>query len=279
MSSNYKIFNEIRKNTSGHDAVLSNVSELGFDKDTRALHILWMYPDALNVFGGRGDLMALMRISCLMGLPTEMRRLDSLADDIPLDWADIIYFASGDLTCMADILKVQKTRQEDYRRYAESGRMIIAVSSSGAVLADETIMSDGTSVKGLGLLRMKMTEREKIHGDDLWFTTREGIEVTGNQIQLLDVELEEGQEPWGTIVYGRGNNDNGSEGAETGNVIYTACVGPALVRNPWLAADLLRRAAKAAGVSGEFSLDDEDIRQEILSAEEAREFIRNKMQH
>ncbi len=282
MSSNYKIYNEIRKNTSGHDAVLSNVRALGLKEDTRALHILWMYPDALNVFGGRGDLMALMRISCIMGMPVEMRRLDSLADDIPFDWADIIYFASGDLTCMADILKVQKTRIAEYKSYAESGKMIVAVSSSGAVLAEETILSDGSSVQGLGLLGMKMTEREKVHGDDLWFTTREGIEVTGNQIQLLDVELQEGQEPWGKVIYGRGNNDDGYEGAETGNVIYTACVGPALVRNPWLAADLLRRAAGTAGVSaasGEFILDDEDIRQEILSAEEAREFIRNKMQH
>ena len=70
------------------------------------------------------------------------------------------------------------------------------------------------------------------------------------------------------------------EGAKTGNVIYTGCVGPALVRNPWFAADLIRNAAEASGVSpacGEFLLPDEAIEQELLSSEEARAFIRQKM--
>lgn len=279
MSLKYKIFNEIRNNTSGHDAVLSNVKSLGLPETTRALHILWMYPDVLNVFGGRGDLMALMRVSCSMGLPAEMRRLDSLSDEIPFDWADIIYFASGDLTCMEDILKSLKTREKEFRTFAGNGKMIAAVSSSGALLADEFIRTDGSSVSGLGLLHMTMTEREKVHGDDLWIMTEDGIEVTGNQIQLLDVTLQDGQKPFGKVIYGRGNDGSGNEGARSGNVIYTGCVGPVLVRNPWLAAHLLECAAKTAGVtslSGSFYLPDEEIEQELKSAEEARQFINDK---
>ena len=53
MSSDFRIYNEIRKNTKGHESVLSNLDGLGLDDNTRALHILWMYPDVLNVFGGR----------------------------------------------------------------------------------------------------------------------------------------------------------------------------------------------------------------------------------
>lgn len=280
MSLKYTIFNEIRNNTSGHDAVLSNVRQLGMPEGTRALHILWMYPDVLNVFGGRGDLMALMRVSCSIGLPAEMRRLDSLTDDIPFDWADLIYFASGDLTCMEDILRAQKNKAGDWKTFASDGGMIIAVSSSGAILADEFTQQDGSSVSGLGLLHMTMTEREKVHGDDLWIRTEEGIEVTGNQIQLLDVTLSERQEPLGSVIYGRGNDGSGFEGAQKDNVIYTGCVGPVMVRNPWFAAHLLERAAKRAGVatmSGSFELPDEEIEQELLSAKEAREFISRKI--
>ena len=280
MALKYKLFNEIRNNTSGHDAVLSNVEALGMPESTRALHILWMYPDVLNVFGGRGDLMALMRVSCSMGLPAEMRRIDSLSDDIPFDWADVIYFASGDLTCMEDILDALRGKESDFRAFADRGGMIIAVSSSGALLADDYSTIDGSKVNGLGLLHMTMTEREKVHGDDLWIRTSEGTEVTANQIQLLDVSLADGQEPFGTVIYGRGNNGDRNEGARTGNVIYTGCVGPVMVRNPWLAAGLLRDAAEAAGVQakdGSFELPDEEIEQEIRSAEEARAFIRKKM--
>ena len=278
----YQLFDQIRKSTSGHDRILSNVQALGLPEGTRALHILWMYPDVLNVFGGRGDLMALMRVSCAMGLPAEMRRLDSLSDEIPLDWADLIYYASGDLTCMENILKGHKNRAGDFRAYAESGRMIVAVSSSGAVLAEKVKMLDGSSFSGLGLLGMTMTERKKVHGDDLWIRTADGTEIAGNQIQLTDVTLAEGQEAFADVIYGRGNDGNGKEGAVTGNVIYTGCVGPVLVRNPWLAAGLLRRAAETAGIrtaSGSFVLPEEEIVQERLSAEEAKEFIRSKMEH
>ncbi|MBQ6314836.1 MAG: hypothetical protein IJI11_04450 [Mogibacterium sp.] len=277
---NNTIFNEIRNNTKGHDAVLSNVRALGLTDSARALHIVWMYPDVLNVFGGRGDLMALMRVSCSMGLPAEMKRLDSLSAEIPFDWADIIYFASGDLTCMEDILAALEDDRDSFRTFAEKGGMVAAVSSSGAILAKEFIKSDGTAVKGLGLLDMTMKERDKVHGDDLWFRTEDGMEVAGNQIQLLDVELGAGQQPLGSVIYGRGNNGDGREGARSGNVIYTGCVGPVMVRNPWFAARLLEDAAKAAGITpagGSFELPDEEIEQELISSEEAREFIRSKI--
>ncbi|MBQ6622046.1 MAG: hypothetical protein IJH75_04355 [Mogibacterium sp.] len=272
------IFNDIRKNSTGQQ-VLRNVEALGLPADTRALHILWMYPDVLNVFGSRGDLMALFRISCEMKMPVEMRRLNTLEEEIPLDWADLIYYASGDLTCMEDLLKVQRARLEDFRAYADSEKMIVAVSSSGVILAEEFRRLDGTTVPGLGLLKMTMTERETVHGDDLWIRTSAGLEVIGNQIQLTDVTLGEGQKAFGKVIYGRGNDGTGQEGAETGNILYTGCVGPALVRNPWLAAHLLERAAMAVGVAsaeGSFELPEEAIEQELLSAKEAREFINEK---
>ncbi len=280
MSSDFNKFNDIRKSVKDRTAVLSNLEALGLPEDTRALNILWMYPDVLNVFGGRGDLMALMRVCTSMGVPARMKRLDHLADAIPFEWADMIYYASGDLTCMEDILKVTLPVKDDLKAFAERGGMIAAVSSSGVILADKYVRADGTEIIGTGLLSMTMTEREKVHGDDLWFRTGSGMEVTGNQIQLLDVSLAEGQKAFGTVIYGRGNDGNGEEGARTGNVIYTGCVGPVLVRNPWLAADLIETAADAAGVKpagGEFSLPDEAIEQELLSAEEARAFIRKKM--
>ena len=278
MSFSYKIYNEIRKETTGQDSVLSNVKALGLPDSTRALHILWMYPDVLNVFGGRGDLMALFRIGCAMKMPVEMRRLNSLSEEIPLDWADLIYYVSGDMTAMEDILKAHRGRLEDFRAYAQSGRMIVAVSSSGAILADKLEHLDGSETAGLGLLHMTMTERSKIHGDDLWIRTKSGLDVIANQIQLADVKLAEDQAPFAEVVYGRGNDGNGSEGAEIGNVVYTGCVGPVLVRNPWLAAEFLMRAAKAAGMdTANYTLPDKEIMQEAMSFEEAKSFVQEKM--
>ena len=82
MADSYQLFNEIREAASREKGAISNVKALGLKADAKALHILWMYPDVLNVFGSRGDIMALMRVSCAMGIPTEIKRIDSLSENI-----------------------------------------------------------------------------------------------------------------------------------------------------------------------------------------------------
>ena len=280
MADSYQLFNEIRENASLEDGVISNVKALGLPEGCRALKILWMYPDVLNVFGSRGDLMALMRVGCAMGVPVEIKRVNSLSDDIDFDKADIIYYPAGDLSCMESIMKRNEVMAGKFREYVGSGRMIIAVSSSGVLLAEEFIKQDGSVVKGLGLLGMKMKERKKVHGDDLWIKMENGTELIGNQIQLVDVILEDNQKPLGEVVYGRGNDGSGAEGAVTDGVIYTACLGPVMVRNPWFAAEILAKAALKAGLAEDedsYKLPEEEMTQERLSFEDAARFIKDKM--
>lgn len=280
MADSYQLFNEIREAATREEGAISNVKALGLKADAKALHILWMYPDVLNVFGSRGDIMALMRVSCAMGIPTEIKRIDSLSESIDFEWADIIYYAAGDLSCMDNIMKRNEELTDEFRAFAENGGTVIAISSSGAILAEELKRLDGSSARGLGLLGMKMTERKKVHGDDLWIKTSDGMELIGNQIQLADIELTENQEPFADVVYGRGNNGTKAEGAARGNVLFTACLGPVMVRNPWFAAEVLKKAAAHAGIvndANELTLPEEEMTQERMSFEDAKEFIKEKM--
>ena len=73
MADSYQLFNDIRENASLEDGVISNVKALGLPAGSKALHILWMYPDVLNVFGSRGDLMAL-EVSCAVRIPAEIKK-------------------------------------------------------------------------------------------------------------------------------------------------------------------------------------------------------------
>lgn len=158
--------------------------------------------------------------------------------------------------------------------------MILANGSSGAILARELRVLGGPTVPGLGLLGMHWTERSSVHGDDLWLTAMDGIEVIGNEIKLADVTLDAGQEPFAVVRYGRGNCGDGYEGAMTGNVIYTTCLGPVLVRNPALAMALLRRGAESAGIEMDpkcFELDPQDVALEEQGLADARAFISKKI--
>ncbi|MDO4745927.1 MAG: hypothetical protein Q4B18_05180 [Bacillota bacterium] len=243
---------------------------------SRAIHIAWLYPDILNIHGGRGDIMALNRIGAMMGLDIEIRRCESLKEEVPFEWADIIYMTSGEIKCMPEIVKALDSQRAGLDEFIAKGGSLWAVGSSGAVLGDKLELANGNEIPGLGLLGMAWKERASVWGDDLWFATDFGFEVMGNQIQVADVVLAEDQEPFGKVIYGRGNCGDGSEGAKTGNVLFTNCLGPMLVKNPRLTATLLKTAADKAGIEEVKILTDEDMVIEDKSFELIKKFIGKK---
>jgi len=276
---NFDKFNRIRKDANRSRTEISNETEVSGSNGFRFLHILWLYPDVLNIHGGRGDIMGLLHICNMLDIPVKIRRWDSMREDIPWDWADMVYLNSGELKCAGDVAKAMGRQSVAIQDYVSRGKYIIAVASSGAILANSTEKLDGSVVKGLGLLDMKWKERESVWGDDIWFKTENGQEVIGNQIQVADVFLNEGQKPLGTIVYGRGNNGGSDEGARTDNVIFTSCLGPLVTKNPEFIAGLLVDAAEGAGLKVEKALSDSDIEIEKKSAEYIKNFMLDKMKN
>ena len=274
---NFDQFNKIRNNANRRTLNISNESVVSGDNGFKFLHILWLYPDVLNIHGGRGDIMGLLHICNMMDIPVEIERWETMRSDIPWEWPDLIYMNSGELKCAGDVVKALERQRSGLDKYLERGKYMIAIASSGAILANQTEKLDGTVVKGLGILDMDWKERESVWGDDIWFKTSDGFEVIGNQIQVADVFLREGQEPLGEIVYGRGNHGDGKEGARTGNVLFTSCLGPFVTKNPEYVASLLKNAAEDAGIKANCSLKEADIEIEKKSAEYIKNFMLDKM--
>ena len=66
--------------------------------------------------------------------------------------------------------------------------------------------------------------------------------------------LGEGLQPFGKVIYGSGNNGKeGQEGVIYRNVIGTYLHGPLLPKNPHVCDDLLQRALRRKGYSGELA--------------------------
>ena len=273
-------FLTLKNETVGGEKTISNLELFGCKPDDKHLRVLWMFPDVLSLHGGRGDMMALLRFATAAGIPMEIRRIEALGDKIRLKKADMLYFCCGDLTCTPDIVKALRPLLPELKEFIAKGKVIIANGSSGAILAKTLTRLDGTVIEGLGLLGMHWKERTRVHGDDLWLNAMDGVEVIGNEIRLADITLDEGQEPFASVRYGRGNCGDGLEGARSGNVIYTGCLGPVLVRNPLLAMEYLKLGAKAAGIYVDplrFIPDPEDVEAETRGIQESRAFIQKKI--
>jgi len=208
----------------------------------KSLNILWLWPDILSLHGDRGNVMALERICGLYGIEPNITRVTRLTDRFDPDTADIILLGPGELSVLPRITEALSAYAAELKSYANSGGVIFATGTTGAALGVSMARLDGSGVSGLGLLDMTCRERKTVLGDDVVYRTQNDLTICGIQIQMIDVSLAKGQEPFGKTVYGYGNNGTGTEGAIRNNVVFTNAMGPVLVRNPWLAVDLISRA-------------------------------------
>ena len=205
----------------------------------KTVRIGWMYPDCLNLHGERGSVQAFARVGGEMGLDVRVERIEDFDDPIPFEDLDLLFFAPGEITCLEFIRPALEKQRAALERYLEKGGWLIAVGTTGLLFGRETRREDGSVFEGLGLLDMTANEREFVWGDDLHFRLGDSkMEIFGSQIQMADVQT---AAPLGDVLYGRGNDANGTEGARRGNLIFTNCLGPVFVKNPWWAADILRQ--------------------------------------
>ena len=196
----------------------------------------WMYPNLLNLHGERGSVQALVEIGKKIGIEVEILRIEDFDDPIPFEKLDLMIFLPGEIASFPNLIPALKTEQ--LRNYLEEGGYLFALGTSGLLFGKEILREDGSTLECLGLLDMTARERKFVWGDDLHFRingTKQ--ELVGSQIQMADVDA---KNPLGTTIYGMGNNNSGAEGARWKNLIYTNCMGPLFVKNPWFAESILK---------------------------------------
>ena len=197
----------------------------------------WLYPDIFNLHGERGSVQALMGAGEDLGVPMELRRIEDPADGIPFPELDIAILLPGEIKSFQYVQPALEAKRAELEAFLDRGGYLIALGTSGLMFGRSIQREDGTVREGLGLLDMTARERKYVWADDLHFRLNDNkMEITGCHVMMADVEA---AAPLGTTIFGRGNNDTGAEGARYKNLIYTNCVGPVFVKNPWWAEDIL----------------------------------------
>lgn len=198
----------------------------------------WMYPNLLNLHGERGSVQALVRAGENLGVEVEVRRIEDFGDEIPFDQLDLMLFLPGEIKTLTRLKPVLEDRKSELEAYLERGGYLVAIGTTGLLFGRQLTRENGDVFDGLGFLDMTAVERRYVWGDDLHFRRQDTKqEIIGSQIQMADVEA---KTPLGQVLYGHGNNNTGAEGARYKNLIYTNCLGPVFVKNPWWAEDILK---------------------------------------
>ena len=206
------------------------------------INVAWMYPNLLNLHGERGSVQMLTEVGTQLGIDVRITRIEDFDDPVTFADYDLLMFLPGEISIFPYLIPAMQAIGD----YVENGGYVLALGTTGLMFGKSILREDGTEQTGLGLLDMTATERKFVHGDDLHFRiSGSDTELAGSQIQMADVDA---KEPLGTTIYGMGNNNTGAEGARYRNLIYTNCLGPLFVKNPWFAESILKDILKNKGV-------------------------------
>ena len=201
-----------------------------------------MYPNLLNLHGERGSVQLLTEVGQQLGVDVRIARIEDFDDPVTFADYDLLMFLPGEISLFPHLIPAL----QDLGDFVEKGGYVLALGTTGLMFGKSIFREDGGELQGLGLLDMTAKERQFVYGNDLHFRINgSDMELAGSQIQMADVDA---AEPLGTTIYGMGNNNSGAEGARYKNLIYTNCLGPLFVKNPWFAESILKDILKNKGV-------------------------------
>ena len=208
------------------------------------LTIGWLYGTKMNIYGDRGNVLALAQRARWRGVDAAVREI-GFGEPIPAD-VDVFFFGGGqDQEQIAVSQDLQGVKGEALKAAVEDGAALLAVCGGYQLLGHEYRPHGGPPLPGIGLFDL-VTEAgpERFIGnvvvDSDWgplvgFENHSGLTFLGA-----------GTKPLGRVRVGRGNNGrDGTEGAVHKHAVGCYLHGALLPKNPaladWLIGAALRR--------------------------------------
>ncbi|MCA9864766.1 MAG: glutamine amidotransferase [Thermomicrobiales bacterium] len=208
------------------------------------LTIGWLYAASMNIYGDRGNVIALKRRAEWRGIPATVREIN-IGEPIPGD-IDCFFWGGGQDQEQAAVARdLQGAKGKDLAAAIEDGASLLAVCGGYQLLGHEYRPHAAEVLPGVGIIdAVSVAGPERFIGnvviDSEWgtlvgFENHSGLTTLGPNLQ-----------PMGKVRVGRGNNGkDGTEGARYRNALGCYLHGALLPKNPvltdWLIARGLER--------------------------------------
>jgi len=209
------------------------------------LRVCALYPDLMNIYADRGNLLMLQRRCEWRGIGFELTP-SGLGDPIDPAAHDLFYLGGGQdrdqALCAQDLVE---TKRDALHAAADGGGLVLGICGGFQLLGHAYELGD-EEIPGLGLvdLRTVRVDSHRLVGNvaievELGGTPRvlAGFENHGGRTHLGS-----GERPLGRVLRGHGNTgESGFEGVVRDGVIGTYLHGPLLPKNAWFADWLIAR--------------------------------------
>jgi lipid II isoglutaminyl synthase (glutamine-hydrolysing) len=208
-----------------------------------------LYPDLMNIYADRGNLLVLERRCAWRGIGFELSAA-GLGARLDGDAHDIFYIGGGQdrdqRLCAEDLIA---TKRAGLHAAASRGAVVLGVCGGYQLLGHSYTLAH-EEIPGVGLLDVSTvrTDGPRLIGN---VAIEVSLAADGGDARVLAgfenhggrTRLGEGQRALGRVLKGHGNDGHsGSEGARSGTVIGTYLHGPLLPKNVWFADWLIATA-------------------------------------
>lgn len=239
----------------------------------KTIRICHLYPDLLNLYGDRGNIIALGYRAGLRDIGIEVIPA-TIGDNIDLNLCDIVFFGGGqdaEQNIIRDDFILEKG--EKVRKAVEDGTVFLCICGGYQMMGNYYEDGDGRRIDGLGAVNIHTVGKKKrMIGDTVYRCDLfpENPLLFGFENHSGRTVLGEGVLPLASVVLGGGNNgEDKTEGAVYKNVFCTYSHGSFLPKNPQMTDHLLTLALRRR-YGEDFSLAPADTFIEDLARKEIR---------
>jgi len=214
-----------------------------------ALRVCALYPDLMNIYADRGNLIVLERRCAWRGIGFELTA-SGLGEPLAAEDHELFYLGGGQdrdqRLCAEDLLEHKRAA---LHAAAGRGAVVLGVCGGYQLLGHSYALGE-ERIEGVGLLDVETVREDgpRLIGNvaielDGLAGVRPGSVLAGFENHGGRTRLGTGQAPLGRVLRGHGNDGrSGSEGAVAANTIGTYLHGPLLPKNVWFADWLIATA-------------------------------------
>lgn len=219
-----------------------------------------MYPDLLNLYGDRGNILTLKRRCEWRGIKVEIK---SITVDTKTNFSDIdILFLGGGSDREQKIVSDDLTlkRAKNLKSAIEDGLTVLSICGGYQLLGKYYQTSKGNKLPGIGVLDAWTIAGNRRMIDNVVINAI----INGKNFKMVGFENHSGKtylgniKPLGKVIIGNGNNgEDLLEGAIYKNTFGTYLHGPVLPKNPEFTDILISNATyRRFGIKNLEHLDD-----------------------
>jgi CobQ-like glutamine amidotransferase family enzyme len=228
----------------------------------RSLRLLHLYPDLMNIYGDRGNILALRRRALAREIDFSVMTM-TIGDKPAIADFDLLFFGGGQDKSQEIVAKDIVRHRTALAEAVRAGVSGLLICGGYQLFGKSFLTSKGESLKGLGILPAETKAGQKrLIGNLVCETnlplepaTLVGFENHSGQTLLLSDDAT----PLGRVEIGSGNASDRTEGCIFRNIIGSYMHGSLLPKNPHLADFLLRNALAYRGQETTLTQIDDSI--------------------